>query len=1521
MHRMLLLVLATLAVGVSWGETRTWKGGTGTTVNKVSLGMLASTPENWNEGVAPVDGDAIVFDATGAANPCRWDLNVKPASWTQTADYVNTVTFATTYDDTGLPLVEVTGNVVLNGGTWTHLANGVLNRTYRLYVKVGGDMTVDANAKVTAYGLGYDNQYSAKSGAFANTSFSASHGGYGHEKTLAWPLGSSNGAVPYGKIQAPEEPGSGNGSATYRGGGAIRLDVTGKLTLDGVIDANALKQTYYPGAAGSVYLRAGTISGTGSVEANSMSTGTSSGNGSGGRVAIILTKTGATFEDFDPQVRCSAVSGTLSGGNAFGQSGTIYAETPQDTPGEGWLILKSTAIASKNEYCNMVPVASYDDDGPVKYARITVINSSAKAYVPEYATVDMSAMEVGMVPSTVVLGGGTWKPPFDGVIDFPVVSYGGLAGIDAESVNFVSGSSLVLKFDESEPYAGDMTIGDGVTVTVSETLMQIGGDLTVNGTINRVESTVPANPKAISIMVGGDLTVGATGVISAEALGWGSKKCPLDQSFSGASCSHAGWGWATTTATSGPSGVEPYGSVKDPETAGSGSPNTSKTDPRGGGILKITAGGRLTVDGKIAADAKNQSYYSGAGGSVNISAGSLSGSGCISASTSQSFDTGTWAISSGGRLAIRLTDVNAGFDDFTGRILACGGHVNSATVGHNAGAAGTVWLKTAADDGGTLIVDNGFAGLLNYRATLLGGSFMAADELDFGDVLVGRSACLQLAADKTLTVTGIFSNGCDFVACEGSTLAFAGTTPSVIYGDVTLCNLSCQTPGKVISVAPGATVTVTGAADLTGGAGNRIVMKSATDGEKWNLAGSAIVMNSVALKDCVSESPITVLDGEDLGGNSDNITFMGAVQGELLTWTGESDGAWANAANWGAAGRAPIAADDIVIPAGCPNMPALAGDVTVVNLTVEEGAALALSGRNLTVNGNAALSGALVASGAEVISVVSNLTLASSFVPAQSTVRLAGVQAQTLTIAAGTVFATLDLGVGAVSVIGDVKANSLTVGDGATAFAVTFGSGATVDVDSFTARGDAEKINGALTAAEGGVWNLIASVPSVTGAVVTGSDASEGVTVVPTACTDGGRNANWLFVDNRTHWTGVVSTDFADPGNWSDGAPDAAKDAVIDGVVACVVSAAGEVHNLTVSPNAVLRVNAAGFAVGGALTIEPSGTVEWNESGTVAGKLTMLKDSVLTHGVNSAVSHTNRIDLTIGGTGYIAAGAKVDACGKQAVATVAGVGSSHGGRIGWRPSDGDPHKPCYGSILHPMTVGGVGKNSIGAGGAIKLTFAGALKLDGEIAADGAYIASDYGSSGGSIWLRASAVEGAGTIHVNGSVQTGIQGGGGGRIAIYLTESAALGLSANAVNTYGGRSSENYTRGSAGTFYLETAADMPGRGVLTVANVEGRSDSVYSGNFATDLPSSLANDDAGEASYVNLLVKHYGHINLTGDASVGSLSILDSTSKIHLNGHHLRVHTYRPKDWDDSRVDAGDGGTIDWNIPGLMLIVK
>ncbi len=118
-------------------ETKVWTG--------LGANAKASTAENWQaaEGVdpaAPVAGDAIVLDATGRDHPMTWDLDIPLASWTQDG-YTNVVTIQTVYDANGFDCLEIVGDVVLNSGIWTHVANSSAE-TYRLRVDVRGDMTI-----------------------------------------------------------------------------------------------------------------------------------------------------------------------------------------------------------------------------------------------------------------------------------------------------------------------------------------------------------------------------------------------------------------------------------------------------------------------------------------------------------------------------------------------------------------------------------------------------------------------------------------------------------------------------------------------------------------------------------------------------------------------------------------------------------------------------------------------------------------------------------------------------------------------------------------------------------------------------------------------------------------------------------------------------------------------------------------------------------------------------------------------------------------------------------------------------------------------------------------------------------------------------------------------------------------------------------------------------------------------------------------------------------------------------------
>ena len=90
---------------------------------------------------------------------------------------------------------------------------------------------------------------------------------------------------------------------------------------------------------------------------------------------------------------------------------------------------------------------------------------------------------------------------------------------------------------------------------------------------------------------------------------------------------------------------------------------------------------------------------SGSGGSINITAASLSGAGSIDANGGAN---GLYGPGSGGRVKVALTGAGATFDDFTGTIEAVGGSMQNADTAAaydvSPAAAGTICLQTAGAD-------------------------------------------------------------------------------------------------------------------------------------------------------------------------------------------------------------------------------------------------------------------------------------------------------------------------------------------------------------------------------------------------------------------------------------------------------------------------------------------------------------------------------------------------------------------------------------------------------------------------------------------------------------------------------------------------------------------------------------------------------------------------------------------------------------------------------------------------------
>jgi hypothetical protein len=143
-----------------------------------------------------------------------------------------------------------------------------------------------------------------------------------------------------------------------------------------------------------------------------------------------------------------------------------------------------------------------------------------------------------------------------------------------------------------------------------------------------------------------------------------------------------------------------YDSLLSPAVAGSGGGSlTATSGSAGGGVAQLTVSGVCKINGVISANGTAgivAGAGGGSGGSLNLTAATISGTGKISADGGAG-DVFTSGGGAGGRIALTF-----GSNLFSGTISAHGG----AGIGL-AGGAGTIYLKTNSLSIGQLIVDNG----------------------------------------------------------------------------------------------------------------------------------------------------------------------------------------------------------------------------------------------------------------------------------------------------------------------------------------------------------------------------------------------------------------------------------------------------------------------------------------------------------------------------------------------------------------------------------------------------------------------------------------------------------------------------------------------------------------------------------------------------------------------------------------------------------------------------------------------
>ena len=1504
-----------------------------------AAGANASTAGSWCDDAeltvvstaAPADGDDIHLTSGTAA--MTWNLNIYVNSWEQDG-YTGTVTFKTgkqngvatktatingyTENNGETRILKVTGDIVFNTGTWTTTGQPSLTSgtavtngqgVYRLLVEAGGDVTIGTGATVDLKGKGFASQQ-GPGGASSNDC--AAHGGSG-----SYFATKANTIKCYGVISSPITIGSGGRNSG--GGGAIKITAGGDMVVNGTIDVTGANPgSYHSGSGGSINITAASISGTGTLNANG-GTGQNAGydiGGGGGRIAVKVTGAGATVAAFTGTIKAKLGGKTGSSGAGDGSGGTIYLEDAADGAGCGTLIIDNCEggfASDKTSYDQTTILSSSIFDVTPKKI---IFRPEAKAKLDIGRTYDLPEIVQESNSSLTVMGGleigaTTTARLVHGMPDVPLLfrSSGATISVGANGdETLVVGSGQKLYVDAGAQVNGSVRIASGGT------LSHLSGAST-----------------RMNLNIAGDFTLDSGGTVTASGRGNESK---------GSKTSNCGGAYGGRSLSGGASC---YGSIRRPTHYGSTGVGTGKSN--GGGAIRITATGAMTINGTVACNGANATYRTGSGGSIWLTGASISGTGTISANGGNQSDRNI-SPGGGGRIAIWLTGSGADFSNFNiNNITAYGGKYSDGTC---KGGAGTIYLKTGdqAANEGTLIVKNLTTD--TYTDIMVGGSSQAADVTDYdvGEVIVNKAKLYLYGATMNLVRGWKTMANATFTCAASGGVVVNGLADAYFYGNNTFASFVCEVPGKTLYFGTGTTNSLTiasgGTFTLTGDESTKLNLRPAVAGEEWKLKVPVTGLTSYNVRYVAAEysnastgEEIVATDSaESSEGTCTNWRFLQAEVGQENTWLGTTDSNWQETTNWSLE-RAPLSTDNVIIPATA-NDPVLPTDVELLGLSIASGAKLVLSGDNLAVTGSLNVQGQIVASGKERIDVsATNIVMAAgSLVPARSTFVISGDSDQTISLNAQ--FWKLQFA----KTGGNVAwSGSASVGDALSMSgqaSVAFASGAALSANSFVADGTVGSAAGLVIS---GALSLdAAKFARAKGVSLAGVDARAGSTLYVTApFFEGEGNYNCDFGTGLFVWTGEGNDSvFANGDNWAGGVAPGANDvAEISSAATITISSDTEVGGLFLGggASAVSFTARGSLAIGGPLYVGTNATLTLDVPATVGGYCMVDDGGTITH-TSIGASGTYKVDLTVAGDMYISALGKINVSGRgfsnangTATPGNVSVGASHGG-CGSPLNGYSDIRRCYGSFVAPTTYGSGGKSGNGSngGGVVKLVVAGELYHEGTITADGTTSGNYYSASGGSVWIKCGNLAGKGGIYArggNGNTDTYSNLlGGGGRVAIERTTAGDFSGYTGSATAYGGyyyRSTGTTSApgGSAGS----VTWIVPGAAPRIVLDDNGTD---VSGIYGADLPVAVSRggDSAKVLKTCDFVVKNSGKINLIADATVNDVS-LESGGRILLHGNTLYIRSHRHKNrrgWAGS-VDESAGGQIVWLPSGLAITVK
>ncbi len=1444
---------------------------------------LASNPNNWSGALD--HGVDVLLDGTSTAD-LVWDVTYNIDDWTQTSAYTGTVTIGTTYStfSSTFTTFYVSGNVDLQGGKWTHIANtkGYSESgrdEYRLNAMVYGNLTVASGVSIDVTSKGYVE-------GKPNYNGGGTHGGR-----------SSYPATPYDDPFMPLYHGTGGGSVSatnFSGGGSVFLVVNGTSTINGSILANvdAPTATYSRAAAGgSVYLETGSLSGSGAIETaggNSLG-GSNTNNGGGGRLAVILTGSASTFANFTGTL--SAKAGTGGGFSAKAAAGSVYKQAGSEGPRQGELV-----IDFANRYGDTV------DD-----------------YAYQFLAEDMSKVQVTMRQQ------GLWKLMGNTVI----------GGLDmASGTNLLLGgyTLTINSAPEEAVFSGTIYLDAAKTQTYDP---QVGSSQIVFTRVLRPTVTIEATDP-IATEAGpttGTFTVTRTGPTSGDlvvryTVGGTASSGDYSETLSGTITIPDGQASATITITPvDDSAIEPDetlvltlsadaaynvgspagGTVTivsddlDTVTLTATDASATEAGPTTGTftVTRTATQGDLTVNYTIAGTATNTSDYATLSGSVVIPDGQTSATITVTPvddSDIEADETVLLTLASGGySIGSPASDTVTIVSDDVPTVTITATDATATEAGQTTGT----FTVTRSGSGPALT-----SGDLTVNYTIAG---TATNTTDYS-TLSGSVTIPDGQANAVITITPVDDSDIEADETVLLTLASGGysigspasDTVTIVSDDVPTVAITATDATATEAGQTTGTFTVTRSGSGPALTSGDLTVNYTIAGTATNTSDYATLSGSVVIPDGQTSATITVTPVDDSDIEADETVVLTLASGGYSIGSPASD-------------TVTIVSDDVpsVSIVATDSSASETGPDTGTFTVTRSGSGPALTSGDLTVNYTiggtatnttdyATLSGSVVIPDGQASATITVTPVDDAETEADETVLLTVASGSGYTVGSPD-HATVDIADndGAVEVnltATDAFASETGPDDGVFTITRTGTSGdLTVNytVSGLADSGDySQTLTGSVVIPNGQGSTTITITP-VNDSV---KETDEPLTLTlasGTGYTIGANSEATVVIEDNdvpagtAWWVGQGDDTLAsNPYNW-------AGDALANGVdIALDATSTKDLYwdvTYTVSDWA----QASGYT--GTVTI-PTTYSAYSATFTVMSITGDLEISGGTwtqelngKGYSEANPDQYRLRVDVGGNLTIGSGGAIDVTSKGYRPGYPNYngGASHGGLGGTGSSwtGGPVYDSIFAPTLHGMGGGSTSDWQHEGGGSVYLTVAGSSTINGSILANVNAPLQTYtrAGAGGSVYLSTASISGSGSVAAKGGDSTGGSNtgdGGGGRIAVVLTGTgntfSGYTGSFNAQPGTGGASSAH---ASAGTIYLQTGDQASGEGQVIIDSFDRNGDTV------DDQATVLTSEDLSGSE---LLLRQKGIVKLTGNQEIGALDMAGGT-QLALNGYTLTIN--------------------------------